>query len=66
VQAPSPPIAVTLGDPAGIGPDITLLSWLAREALALGPFAVYGAAEVLQERARTLGLHVAVAGIGHI
>ena len=25
-----PPIAVTMGDPAGIGPDITLTSWLER------------------------------------
>ena len=24
------PLALTLGDPAGIGPDITLLAWAAR------------------------------------
>ena len=33
-EAPRRPIAVTLGDPAGIGPDITLMSWRAREARA--------------------------------
>jgi 4-hydroxythreonine-4-phosphate dehydrogenase len=65
-RAPTLPVAVTLGDPAGIGPDITLLGWRAREALALPPFAVYGEAEALQERAHTLCLDVPVAGIGQI
>src|SRR5262249_26345148 len=55
-RAPVVPIAVTLGDPAGIGPDITVQSWCAREAHNLHPFAVYGSARVLRERARTLGL----------
>jgi 4-hydroxythreonine-4-phosphate dehydrogenase len=57
---------VTLGDPAGIGPDITLLSWRAREGRGLPPFAVYGGAEALSERARTLGLHVPIVAIRHI
>jgi 4-hydroxythreonine-4-phosphate dehydrogenase len=65
--APSlPPIAVTLGDPRGIGPDITLAGWRARQAHALHPFAVFGEAEVLRERARTLGLDVPVAAIAHL
>jgi 4-hydroxythreonine-4-phosphate dehydrogenase len=58
-------IAVTLGDPAGIGPDITLDAWCAREARALPPFAVYGDAEALRERARTLGVDVPVVAIAH-
>jgi 4-hydroxythreonine-4-phosphate dehydrogenase len=57
---------VTLGDPRGIGPDITLASWCAREAHALPPFAVYGDADVLRERARALGLKVPVAAIAHL
>jgi 4-hydroxythreonine-4-phosphate dehydrogenase len=61
-----PPIAVTLGDPGGIGPDITLLSWRDREVHGLLPFAVYGDAEVLRERARTLGLEVPIVSIRHI
>ena len=36
-MAEHPPLAVTMGDPAGIGPDITLLSWLDRTSLALPP-----------------------------
>jgi 4-hydroxythreonine-4-phosphate dehydrogenase len=62
----SPPIAVTLGDPAGIGPDVTLLSWRDREANGLLPFAVYGTADVLSERARALGLKIPIAPIRHI
>src|SRR5262245_30620625 len=55
-----PPLAVTLGDPAGIGPDITLMSWRGREAHRLQPFVVYGSAEVLRERAAVLGLDVPI------
>jgi 4-hydroxythreonine-4-phosphate dehydrogenase len=60
------PIAVTLGDPAGIGPDITLLGWRARAVHALPAFAVYGEPDVLRDRAGALGLDVPVAAIGHI
>jgi 4-hydroxythreonine-4-phosphate dehydrogenase len=60
------PLAVTLGDPAGIGPDITLMSWRAREARALHPFAVYGDAVALSERARALGLDVPVARVAEV
>jgi 4-hydroxythreonine-4-phosphate dehydrogenase len=65
--APTPaavaPIAATLGDPAGIGPDIALQAWCARTAHALHPFAVYGDAGALRDRARKLGLDVPVADI---
>ena len=36
------PLALTLGEPAGIGPDITLLAWVRREELKLPPFYVLG------------------------
>jgi len=65
-RTPPPPLAVTLGDPAGIGPDIILLSWQAREARGLAPFAVYGGAEILRERARVLGLDVPIVPIRHL
>ncbi len=65
-QRPELPIAVTLGDPAGIGPDITLLSWHARAVHALPPFAVYGDADVLRDRAGALGLDVPLAVIRHV
>ena len=46
------PLALTLGEPAGIGPDITLLSWLKRREVALQPFYVVGDASMLARRAR--------------
>jgi 4-hydroxythreonine-4-phosphate dehydrogenase len=59
-EAVLPPIAVALGDPAGIGPDIALQAWRARKALALHPFAVYGDPDARRAGARALGLDVAV------
>ncbi|MBB5043263.1 4-hydroxythreonine-4-phosphate dehydrogenase PdxA [Shinella fusca] len=56
-----PPLALTMGDPAGIGPDLTLALWTARKALSLPPFLFIGDGDVLRQRARALGLDVAVA-----
>ncbi|WP_072391191.1 4-hydroxythreonine-4-phosphate dehydrogenase PdxA [Hyphomicrobium sp. CS1GBMeth3] len=62
-MSPAPPLALTAGDPAGIGPDITLIAWLARREQALAPFAVFGDADVLAARAQALGLSVDIAVI---
>ena len=53
-----PPLALTMGDPAGIGPDITLLTWLARTKPNVPKFAVYADPDLLQARADALGLRV--------
>ena len=58
-----PPLAVTMGDPAGIGPDITLAAWLARRAQALPTFVVFGDGAVLADRAAALGVDVAIAAV---
>jgi len=42
------PLAVALGDPAGIGPEITAKAWERREAEALPPFFAVGAPEALR------------------
>ena len=55
-----PPLALTMGDPAGIGPDITLALWSARDRLSLPPFLFIGDAAVLRARAGALGLDVAL------
>lgn len=55
------PLALTLGEPAGIGPDITLAAWMRRRELALPPFYVTGDAEFLAARARHLKLDVPIA-----
>jgi 4-hydroxythreonine-4-phosphate dehydrogenase len=57
------PLAVTMGDPAGVGPDIALASWCSRREHKLPPFVVYGSAQTLEQRACTLGLHVPVAAV---
>jgi 4-hydroxythreonine-4-phosphate dehydrogenase len=54
------PLALTLGEPAGIGPDIALLAWLRRDELKLPPFYLLGDAAFMTRRAETLGLKVAV------
>ncbi|MGH6736981.1 MAG: 4-hydroxythreonine-4-phosphate dehydrogenase PdxA [Methyloceanibacter sp.] len=58
-----PPLALTIGDPAGIGPDITLLAWQARERDRIPPFALLGDPGVLTARAEALDLSVEVAPI---
>ena len=54
------PLALTLGEPAGIGPDITIAAWTRRAELALPPFYVLGDASYLKERARRLGASVVI------
>ncbi len=55
-----PPLALTMGDPAGIGPDITLMAWLARETRDVPDFAVYADPKLLRSRAESLGLRVSL------
>lgn len=54
------PLALTQGDPAGIGPDIALQAWLKRREYGLPPFLYLGDPAVLQVRARLLELDVAI------
>ena len=42
------PFAVSLGDPAGIGPEIVAKSWVMREARGLPPFFAVGDAASLR------------------
>ncbi|UVD58007.1 4-hydroxythreonine-4-phosphate dehydrogenase PdxA [Rhizobium sp. Pop5] len=56
----SRPLALSQGDPAGVGPDITLMAWLRRRELGLPPFFLIGDPEVLALRARQLNLAVSI------
>jgi 4-hydroxythreonine-4-phosphate dehydrogenase len=58
-----PPLAVTIGEPAGIGPDLTLALWRRRAELDLPAFYLIGDADFLKTRARALGLDVAIAEV---
>ena len=53
-------LALTQGDPAGIGPDIALMAWMKRTAEAIPPFLYIGDHDILAERARLLGLSVPI------
>jgi 4-hydroxythreonine-4-phosphate dehydrogenase len=55
------PIAISMGEPAGIGPDVVLALFADRHALGLPVFIVYGHAEFLAARAARLGLGIAIA-----
>ena len=58
--APIAPLALTMGEPAGIGPDVALAAWVARDALGLPPFYCLASPALLAERAKHLGLDVAI------
>jgi 4-hydroxythreonine-4-phosphate dehydrogenase len=54
------PIALTLGEPAGIGPDVAIAIWRRRAELDLPPFYVLGDAAFLARRATLTGPAVEV------
>ena len=59
-----PPLALTLGDPAGIGPEIALAAWLARGGLdPLPPFFLVADPNFVERAADRMGLPVPVAEI---
>src|SRR5215218_10178319 len=55
------PLALTSGEPAGIGSDIALAAWLRRHELDLPPFYLLGDRAFFAERATILGLTVDLA-----
>ena len=57
------PLALTLGEPAGIGPDIAIKAWLRRDELKLPAFYVLGDSACLGRRASVLGLRIKLADV---
>jgi 4-hydroxythreonine-4-phosphate dehydrogenase len=57
------PLALTLGEPAGIGPDITIAAWLRRHELKLPAFYLLGDEAAIARRARALGTEIRIAGV---
>lgn len=62
---PAAPLALSLGDPAGVGPELIAAAWAAREVHGLPPFFVTGGATVLAAAARQRGLDLPVREIFH-
>jgi 4-hydroxythreonine-4-phosphate dehydrogenase len=57
------PLALTLGEPAGIGPDLALAVWQRRAEYDIPPFYVAGDLEFLRRRAEQLRLKTPVAEV---
>ncbi|MCB9994749.1 MAG: 4-hydroxythreonine-4-phosphate dehydrogenase PdxA [Hyphomicrobiaceae bacterium] len=58
-MAASPlPLAVSMGEPAGIGPDLLLSLYALRQETRLKPFIVFGHRQFLEARAERLGLEI--------
>src|ERR1700722_19831356 len=57
------PLALTSGEPAGIGPDITIEAWLRRKELKLPAFYLLGDRDSLSKRAKVLGLEIPFADV---
>jgi 4-hydroxythreonine-4-phosphate dehydrogenase len=51
-----PPLALTMGEPAGIGPDITIAAWMRRHELNLPAFYCLADSALLKDRAAVLGV----------
>lgn len=62
---PVAPIAVSLGDPAGIAPELIAEAWQRRQEKGLAPFFVVGGALALAMAAATRGLSLPVRQIEH-
>ncbi|HWW49728.1 MAG TPA: 4-hydroxythreonine-4-phosphate dehydrogenase PdxA [Xanthobacteraceae bacterium] len=55
------PLALTIGEPAGIGPDITIAAWLRRAETGLPPFYLIGDRRFMEARAAQLGVALPMA-----
>lgn len=57
------PLALTSGEPAGIGPDIAIEAWLRRKEAMLPPFYLLGDRDFFVRRAGALGFKVEFADV---
>ena len=55
------PLALTIGEPAGIGPDLSLAVWHRRAELNIPPFYIVGDPDFFRRRADRLGVDVPIA-----
>jgi 4-hydroxythreonine-4-phosphate dehydrogenase len=57
------PLAISLGDPAGVGPELLCAAWARRREDALPPFFAVGGGETLKAAAVRRGLDIAIARV---
>lgn len=60
------PIAISLGDPAGVGPELIVAAWALSATAGLPPFVAIGSKRVLEQAARRRGLHVTVRAVASL
>jgi 4-hydroxythreonine-4-phosphate dehydrogenase len=60
---PHLPLALTMGDAAGIGPELAILAWRDRKLHGLSPFAIYADLDLMRGVASTVGTGLPVAEI---
>ena len=56
-------LALTSGEPAGIGPDVTIAAWQRRHELKLPAFYLLGDEALVARRASALGADIRIAGV---
>jgi 4-hydroxythreonine-4-phosphate dehydrogenase len=54
------PLALTMGEPAGIGPDVTIAAWLRRSEFGLPPFYCLADPDLITARAAAMGVRLPV------
>ena len=57
------PLAVTMGEPGGIAPDITVKAWLRLRSGFERSFFVIGDVDLMKSRAKMMGEHIGFASI---
>jgi len=62
-KASRQPLAISMGEPAGLGPDLILQIYARRQSLGLPPFVVYGQRDFFAARARRLGLDLPLSSV---
>lgn len=60
------PLAVSLGDPSGVGPELIAQAWVQREAEGLSPFFATGGANILAAAAKQRDLSVPIVAISDV
>ncbi|UVK37995.1 4-hydroxythreonine-4-phosphate dehydrogenase PdxA [Mesorhizobium sp. AR10] len=54
------PLALSVGDPSGVGPEISIAAWQARDSAAVPPFYLLADPALIAARAHRLGANVAI------
>lgn len=55
------PLALSVGDPSGVGPEIAIAAWLAGESAGVPPFYLLADPTLIEARAHRIGANIAIA-----